>query len=164
MSCAANRATLVGYGEVDASGAVRYRVPLPISLERVTEPRSIILTLAWFSPVTVRHRSYRRAKLEIKPDRFSDSIGVSRARLQPSDKSVPRGSLFHVRYEGDSAVPFIDDGHLQFQVFCRQQGGALDRSIRYGLAVSIEAGEGIPVYQEVRQRLGIQPRVPGTTP
>lgn len=160
MSCAANRATLVGFGEVQANGcAVRYRVPLPASLEGVTEPRSLVLTLAWFSPVNVRHRSYRRAKLEIKPERFSESIGVNRVSLQPSDKSVPRGSLFHVRYEGDSAVPFIDDGHLQFRVFCREQGGALDRPIRYGVAVTIEAGEGIPVYQEVRQRLGIQPKV-----
>jgi hypothetical protein len=55
-------------------------------------------------------------------------------------------------------VPFIDDGHLTFRVFCREQGGALDQSIRYGLAATIEAGEGIAVYQKVRQRLGIQPR------
>ena len=165
MSCASNRATLVGYGEVPANGpAVRYKVPLPASLERVTEPRSITLTLAWFSPVNVRHRAYRRAKLEIKPDRFSESIGVSRVSSQPSDKSVPRGSLFHVHYEGDSAVPFIDDGHLQFLVFCRNQGGSLDGSIRYGVAVTIEAGEHIPVYQQVRQRLGIQPRVAGAAP
>ena len=165
MSCASNRATLVGYGEVPADGsAVLYRVPLPSSLERVTKPRSIVLTLAWFSPVNVRHRSYRRAKLEIQPDRFGESIGVSRAPLQPSDKSVPRGSLFHVRYDGDSAVPFVDDGHLHFRVYCREQGGPLERSIRYGLAVTIEAGEGIPVYQEVRRRLGIQPRVAGETP
>ena len=165
MSCASNRATLVGYGEVSANGpAVRYKVPLPASLERVTEPRSITLTLAWFSPVNVRHRAYRRAKLEIKPDRFSESIGVSRVGSQPSDKSVPRGSLFHVHYEGDSAVPFIDNGHLQFLVSCRNQGGSLDGSIRYGVAVTIEAGEHIPVYQQVRQRLGIQPRVAGAAP
>ena len=165
MSCASNRATLVGYGEVPADGsAVLYRVPLPSSLERVTKPRSIVLTLAWFSPVNVRHRSYRRAKLEIQPDRFGESIGVSRASPQPSDKSVPRGSLFHVRYEGASAVPFVDDGHLQFRVYCREQGGPLERPIRYGLAVTIEAGEGVPVYQEVRQRLGIRPRAAGATP
>ena len=165
MSCASNRATLVGYGEVQANGAaVLYRVPLPASLERVTEPRSITLTLAWFSPVNMRHRAYRRAKLEIKPDGFSESIGVNRLSSQPSDKSVPRGSLFHVHFEGNRAVPFIDDGHLQFRVFCREQGGSLDGSIRYGVAVTIEAGEQIPVYQQVRQRLGIQPRVAGATP
>ena len=165
MSCASNRATLVGYGEVQANGdALLYRVPLPASLERVTEPRSITLTLAWFSPVNVRHRAYRRAKLEIKPDRFSHSIGVDRVSAQPSDKAVPRGSLFHVHYEGNQAVPFVDDGHLQFRVFCREQGGSVDGSIRYGVAVTIEAGEHVPVYQQVRQRLGIQPRVAGATP
>jgi Subtilase family len=159
MACAPNRATLVGYGDALSNGtANRYRIPLPASLERVTDPRAVILSLAWFSPVNPRHASYRRAKLEIVPTSFEISIGVAREKSQPSNASVPRGSLFHVRYTGEKAVPFIDDGHITFRVFCREQGGALDQSIRYGLAVTIEAGEGITVYQEVRQRLGIQPR------
>lgn len=159
MTCAANRAILVGHGSVPADGSARqYRVPLPASLERVTEPRSITMTLAWFSPVNVRHRAYRRAKLEILPLDRMTAAGVSRAPNQPSDKSVPRGSLFHVRYEGNKAVSFVDDEHVRFRVFCREQGGSLDQQIKYGLAVTIEAGEGVPVYQEVRQRLGIRPR------
>ena len=159
MTCAANRATLVGYAAVAANPSAHlYRVPLPLSLERVTTPRSITMTLAWFSPVNFRHRAYRRAKLEIQPVDLGTSAGVRRAPDQPSDKSVPRGSLFHVRYEGEEAVPFVDDGHIQFRVFCREQAGALDLEIRYGLAVTIEAGEGVPVYQEIRQRLGIRPR------
>ena len=159
MTCAANRAVLVGHGSVPADGSARlYRVPLPASLERVTEPRLITLTLAWFSPVNVRHRVYRRAKLEIQPLDRMTAAGVSRAPDQPSDKSVPRGSLFHVRYEGSRAVPFVDDGHIRFRVFCREQAGPLYQQIRYGLAVTIEAGEGVPVYREVRQRLGIRPR------
>ena len=165
MTCAANRATLIGHGAVTPDGsATLYRVPLPASLERVTEPRSITLTLAWFSPVNVRHRAYRRAKLELQPLELGTSAGVSRAPEQPSDKSVPRGSLFHVRYRGDRAVAFVDDGHMQCRVFCREQGGALDQPIRYGLAVTIEAGEGVPVYQEIRQRLGIQPQVATNAP
>ena len=159
MTCAANRATLVGFGEVAADrSATLYRVPLPPSLERVTAPRSITMTLAWFSPVNVRHRAYRRAKLELAPADLKANAGVTRAPHQPSDKSVPRGSLFHVRYEGDKAVAFVDDGHIRFRVFCREQAGPLDRKIRYGLAVTIEAGKGVPVYQEIRQRLGIRPR------
>jgi hypothetical protein len=159
LDCAPNRATLVGYGDAPSDGAANfYRIPLPDSLERVTDPRAITLSLAWFSPVNPRHAAYRRAKLEITPSNFEVSIGVAREKSQPSDKSVPRGSLFHVRYAGEKAVPFIDDGHMTFRVFCREQGGALDQSIRYGLAVTIEAGEGIAVYQKVRQRLGIQPR------
>ena len=162
MTCAANRATLVGHSSIVSDGSADlYRVPLPASLEHVTEPRVITLTLAWFSPVNVRHRAYRRAKLEIQPVDFASTAGVSRVPEQPSDKSVPRGSLFHVRYDGNDAVPFVDDGHIQFRVFCREQAGNLDREIRYGLAVTIEAGEGVPVYQEVRQRLRIQPPLAG---
>ena len=162
MTCAANRATLVGHGSVvPGDSAALYRVPLPASLERVTEPRSITLTLAWFSPVNVRHRAYRRAKMEIQPVDFMTGAGVSRQSHQPSNKSVPRGTLFHVRYQGDNAVPLVDEGHIRFRVFCREQGGALDQAIRYGLAVTIEAGEHVPVYQEVRQRLEIRPRVAG---
>lgn len=160
MTCSPNRATLIGFGEVSADGsASRFRVPLPRSLESVREPRSITLTLAWFSPVNIRHRAYRRAKLEVRADRFEEKVGVKRAKAQPSDKSVPRGSLFHVRYEGDSAVAFVDNGHLQFQVFCHEQGGALDQPVKYGLVVSIQADEHVPVYQEIRQRLQIQPHV-----
>ena len=159
LTCAANRATLVGYGEVAPDGSASlFRVPLPSSLERVTEPRTITLTLAWFSPVNIRHRAYRKAKLEITPADFKTSAGVERSPNQPSDKSVPRGSLFHVRYEGHRAVPFVDGGHLSFRVFCREQGGPLDERIRYGLAVTIEAGEHVPVYQEVQQRLGVRTR------
>ena len=120
---------------------------------------SITLTLAWSSTVNVRHHAYRRAKLELQPLDLATSAGVSRLPEQPSDKSVPRGSLFHARYRGDRAVAFVDDGHMQCRVFCRQQGGAFDQPIRYGLAVTIEAGEGVPVYQEVRPRLGIQAQV-----
>lgn len=159
LTCAANRATLIGYGEVAADDtASLFRVPLPSSLKRVTEPRTITLTLAWFSPVNIRHRSYRKAKLEITPNDFETSAGVKRSPAQPSDKSVPRGSLFHVRYEGSRAVPFVDDGHLSFRISCRKQGGPLDEQISYGIAVTIEAGEHVPVYQEVRQSLGVQAR------
>ena len=159
MTCAANRAVLVGHGSATPDGSANlYRVPLPASLERVTEPRSITLTLAWFSPVNVRHRAYRRAKLEIQPVQLDTGVGVNRVPDQPSDKSVPRGSLFQVRYSGNKAVAFVDNGHIQFRVYCREQAGPLDRAIRYGLAVTIEAGEGIPVYEQIRQRLGIHPR------
>ena len=165
MTCAANRATLVGYGSVASDGRAKvYRLPLPVSLERVSEPRCITLTLAWFSPVNFRHLSYRRAKLEIQPVDFPKAAGTRRAPHQPSNHSVARGSLFHVRYEGDDAVPYVDDGHITFRVFCREQAGALDQEITYGLAATIEAGEGVRVYQEIRQRLGVQPRVTGNTP
>lgn len=158
MACSANRATMIGYGQIPATDeAALYRIPLPPSLERVREPRALTVSLGWFSPVNIRHQAYRRAKLEVAPDSPEAHFGVKRAADQPSDKAVPRGSLFHVRYTGERAVAFVNGNTLALRVFCREQGGVLDQSIRYGLAVTIEAGEAVPVYAEVRVGLGIRP-------
>ena len=156
LSCAPNRATLVGYGTIEAGEANVHRIPLPPSLERVTEPRALSITVAWFSPVNRRHRMYRRAKLEVGTTRsLETAAGVKRLSDQPSENSVPRGTVSHTRYEGDRAVPFVDDGHVLFRIFCREQAGALDQRVRYGVAVTIEAGEGVPVYEEVRASLAV---------
>ena len=154
LACAPNRATLVGYGTIAAGEANVHRIPLPRSLERVTEPRTLSVTVAWFSPVNRRHQAYRRAKLEVSAIRDLDTaVGVSRSGSQPSSYSVPRGTVFHETYDGDRAVAFVDDGHVVLRIYCREQAGALDQDIRYGIAVTIEAGIGIPVYGEVRARL-----------
>ena len=52
-------------------------------------------------------------------------------------------------------MAFVDDGHVVLRVYCREQAGALDQSIGSGIAVTIEAGEGLPVYDEVRARLAV---------
>ena len=160
ISCSFNRATLIGVGSItDIKRAHGYRVPLPDSLDRVKEPRSVTLTLAWFSPINTRRRDYRRAKLEIYPDDFKIKVGIKRDRYQPSHTAIKRGSLIHDRYEGKRAVDFVDNGHLSFKIFRRDQDSTIDKPVRYGVAVTIEAGEHIPVYQEVKERLAVRPRV-----
>ena len=162
ITCAPNRVTLVGSGIFENTDISHlYHILLPPSLERITEPRSVTITLAWFSPINVRSRNYRDVRLEAKAQNFETEAGVSRAKLQPSDKSTPRGTLFHVRYEGKKSVVLIKDGHLLFNVFCRAQENNLDKPARYGLAVTIEAGEHIPVYQEVREWLAVAVRAEG---
>ena len=159
LSCTPNQATLVGYGIIEARTTNIHRVPLPPSLEMVTEPRALTITVAWFSPINPRHQAYRRAKLEVSAATdLQSAVGVKRSSGQPSDKSVPRGTVFHTRYEGNEAVQFIDDGHILLRIFCREQAGSLDQSIRYGVAITIESGEGIPVYDEVRARLAVPVR------
>ena len=159
LSCAPNRATLVGYGTIEAGATNIHRIPLPPSLEMVTEPRVVTVTVAWFSPINPRHQAYRRAKLEVSAaTKLQSAVGVSRSGSQPSDKSVPRGTVFHTRYEGNKAVQFVDNGDILLRVFCREQAGSLDQIIRYGVAVTIEAGEGIPIYNEVRTRLALPVR------
>ena len=164
LTCASNRATLIGYGEItgDGVGAV-YRVPLPSSLNAVAEPRFVTCTLAWFTPVNVRNRMYRRAKLDLQAGsnlRAADGF-VTRTKLQPASSSVRRGSLLHVRHEGEKAASFMEDGHLEFTLTCATPAGPLDDPVRYGLAVTVEAGEEIPVYSEIRQGLAVRPKVEG---
>ena len=160
LSCAPSRATLVGYGTIKAGEANIHRIPLPQSLENVTEPRSLTVTVAWFSPVNRRHQAYRQAKLDVKSlQEPEDVVGTKRlSRQQPPGTSIERGTVSHTRYEGGHAVSFIDDGNASFRIHCREQAGKLDQGIRYGIAITIEAGEGIPVYEDVRARL-LAPRI-----
>lgn len=157
MTCAPERATLVGHGQIKSGQMAVCRLPLPTSLSNLTVPRSITVTIAWFSPVNVRNLAYRMAKLEVKGD-FKGEFGTPRVKHQPSFYSIPRGTLFHQRYHGDQAVPFIANGELTFRITCKEPAGTLDVPIRYGVAVTVEAGEGIPVYQEIRDRLAVRPR------
>lgn len=162
LTCASNRATLIGFGEIAADGVVAdYRVPLPPSLNAATKPRSVTCTLSWFTPVNVRHRMYRRAKLDLQARqnlRTEDGF-VERAKHQPEANSVRRGALLHVRHEGEKAASFVEDGHLHFTVTCTSPAGSLDEPIRYGLAATVEAGEGVPVYAEIREGLEVRQRV-----
>ena len=156
MACTPHRATLLGYGTISAREANVHRIPLPPSLERITEPRKVTVTVAWLSPVNPRHQAYRRAKLEAGAvTNLEAAAGVKRSGGQPPHASVSRGTVFHARYEGEEAVSFVDDGRVLLRIFCREQAGALDQPIRYGVAVTIEAGEGIAVYDEIRTRLGV---------
>jgi hypothetical protein len=157
LDCAPNQATLVGYGEIGVEQSVIYRIPLPESLERVTVPRSLSITVAWFSPVKPKHQAYRGVRLEAEPvTRSIESFGVKRRTEQPTDGSVRKGSIFHEHYDGASAVPFIDDGHLRLRVWCRDDAGAPEgAAIRYGIAITIQTDAALPIYQEVEQRLRV---------
>ena len=154
ITCAENRATLVGYGTIGAKQTNVHRIPLPESLEQVTDPRSLTITVAWISPTNPNRQEYRRAKLAVETTHGLEAgLGVSRTTHQPSHPACARGTVFHCRYEGKNAVSFLHDRYLSLPIVCREQGGSIDRSIRYGVAVTIEAGDGVPVYREVRTRL-----------
>ena len=157
LSCTPNRATLVGYGAIAARETNVHRIPLTRSLEGVKELRRLTMTVAWFSPVNPHHQAYRQARLEVtgKVADPESAVGVSRLQAQPSKTSMQRGTVFHAHHEGDRAVPFVDDGHVSVRLHCKEQAGPLEKKIPYGIAVTIEAGEGIPVYDEIRARLAV---------
>jgi len=160
LECSPNRATLVGFGTIPPESAHGYRIPLPGCLERVTDPRSLTVTVAWFSPIKPGHQSYRSVRLEASPLHPPlQVLGVERRKSQPADPSVKRGSVFHEHFHGTSAVPFIDDGHLVLQVWCKGDAGVVDNDpVRYGIAITLEAETALPVYDEIQQRLRVRPR------
>ena len=159
LECANNRATLLGVGELNLDGGHRYRIPLPACLERVTEPRALTVSVAWFSPVKPGHQSYRCVRLEAAPANPPMVVlGVERHKGQPADASTKRGSVFHEHFEGDAAVPFIDDGHLSLQVWCKEDAGMVPpHPVRYAVAVTLRAEAEIPVYDQIQARLRIRP-------
>jgi hypothetical protein len=160
LDCAKNQATLVGYGTLQPDHAHNYRIPLPRSLEGVTDPRAVAITVAWFTPVRAGHQSYRTVKLEAAPVQAKESLGVARFKDQPTDPSVKKGTVFHERFFGERAVPFIDDGHLSVRVWCKDDAGNNGNAVRYAIAVTIEAGTPLRIYEEVRERLRVRPRPP----
>jgi hypothetical protein len=159
VECDMNRATLVGYGELPTDHAHSYRIPLRGCLERVTDPRSLTVTIAWFSPIKPSRQSYRCVRLEAAPLHPPiEVLGVERLKLQPSDATVKRGTIFHEHFHGAKAVPFIDNGHLGLSVWCKEDAGGVENAIRYGIAITIEAEAAIPIYDEIRERLRVAPR------
>jgi hypothetical protein len=158
IECAANRATLIGFGTLEPDKVLNYRVPLPPSLERVTDPRSLTITLAWFSPIRPGHQNYRCIRLEASPVQHMQALGVGRHTDQPTDGPVKRGTVFHEHFQGAKAVPFLDDGYLNLQVWRKEDAGGASSAVRFGIAISIEAEGALPVYDEIAQRLRIAPR------
>ena len=158
LDCAPNRATLVGFGALRSAQAHNYRIPLPGSLERVTDPRALTVTIAWLSPMRPGYQSYRRVKLEAEPSEPLVSLGVNRWAEQPPDDAVKKGTVFHERFFGEHAVLFIDDGHLALRVWCKDDAGDDIQATRYAIAVTIETETPIPVYTEIQQRLRVRPR------
>lgn len=162
LDCAENQATLVGYGSLAPENGHRYRIPLPPSLRNVTDPRSLTLTVAWLSPVRAGHQSYRAVKFEAAPIDPTLAIGVERDKQQPGDRTVQRGTVFHERFTGSRAAPFVDDGHLSFDVWCKDDAGNGATPVAYALAVTIEAGTALPIYEEVELRMRVRATPPTT--
>jgi hypothetical protein len=160
LECSKNRATLVGAGVLAPDSAHSYLIPLPACLEGVTDPRSLSVTIAWISPIKPGHQSYRGVRLEAAPmDPSIQVLGVQRRRSQPADPSVKRGTIFHEHFEGESAIAFVNDGHLALRVWCKEDAGVADGMlVRYGIAVTIKAGDALPIYQQIQERLRVRLR------
>ena len=152
-SCSAQRATVLGCGELsDGQGHV-FSVPLPPSLSSRREWRRLTVTLAWLSPIAPKTQKYRASSLWFEVSNKDLAV----ARMAADWQAVRRGTVQHEIFEGESAVPIAEGDVLTVKVNCRSDATRVLEAIQYGLVVSLEVAEGIDiaVYDEVRSRIAV---------
>jgi len=151
LGCAEHRATAVGCGEIEAEQGYIYAFPLPSGLSGNRLWKRLVVTLAWFSSINPRHRSYRRAALWVD---FPD-MPLELRRRQVLDRVAQRGTVEHAVLEGERADAFNPGSEMAIRVNCRADAGHLDAPVPYALAVTLEVAEGseVAIYDEIRTRI-----------
>ena len=157
LACDEQRVTVLGFGELSDGQGAEFSFPLPPSLSAVTDARRLTISLAWLTPVQCTNQKYRVAHVWFNPPKWNkiDERGINAVRT-----ASQRGTVQHEVFEDRRAIPFEDGENLVIKVNCREDAAAFSEPIRYGLAVTLEVMEGveisIPIYQEIRERLGVR--------
>ena len=156
LSCAENRSTVIGFGEIEATKAHEYNFPLPIGLSDHSIKRQMLVTLAWFSPINPKHRNLREAKLEVKSSENWNDTPLKLKRKDSSFYQVIRGTVQHEVFKNNTlkTASYGEGKYISLQVVCKADATeSLEDKIPYGLAVTLEVEGNIPIYSEIRQRL-----------
>ncbi|OMG71376.1 S8 family peptidase [Burkholderia ubonensis] len=160
LTCTAQRATVLGCSEIREGEVHEYAFPLPIDLSARKLWRRLVVTLAWLTPINPDHRNLREAKLELEPGGATwDDIPLKLKRQDGDHNQVLRGTVQHEVLEGASIIAAYQDGEsVRIRVVCKKDATVrLDEVIPYGLAVTLEVKEDIPIYQQIRAK--IKPQV-----
>jgi hypothetical protein len=156
LACTDQRATVLGCGEIREAQIHEYDFPLPPALSAQKLWRRLIVTLAWFTPINPGHRNLREAKLEMLPGSSNwASIPLKLDRIDGDHNQVQRGTVQHEVLEGNKVISAYQDGDvIKIRVVCKKDATArLDDVIPYGLAVTLEVKDDIPIYQEIQTRI-----------
>jgi len=160
LGCNEQRATLLGFGQLNDGEAHVYNLPLPPSLSAQREWRKFTVTLAWLSPVASTTQRYREAQLwfdfeDGKKSREKLSGKLRVTGIDSDSDATRRGTVQHEVFEGESAVAISDGDTLQIKVNCRKDAREIETPVAYGLVVSLEVAEGVnlPIYNEIRTRI-----------
>lgn len=145
------KATMLGWGEINSDDEHTFVVPLPPSLAGKKIWKRLTITLAWFSPINPGHRAYRKAALSFEPPKTELQVN----RQQVDHNTVRRGTIQHEILEGDKAVAFKHGDTLKVRILCQEKAGELSTKIAYVIAATVEVAEGenLPIWQEVRDIL-----------
>lgn len=157
VACAADRATFWATGHLPPDQVADISVPVPQCIGGRAQPHFVAATLAWFTPVAVGRRAYRAVRMNLSEPESLKTLGVSADREQPDVRQTRRGTLIQRRWSGSRAPAASAADTLQLTVQREPDSGTrIDEPVPFALAVSIAMPGVIEVYEQVRQRLGIQ--------
>lgn len=166
LGCTEQRGTVIGCGEITTDKIHEYRFPVPYEFSGQKTFRRMVVTLAWFSPINIRHRYLREAKLEIKPGGKWDETPLKIKRTDGDNNQVKRGTVQHEILEGKNKLAaFNKNEEIILQIICKKDAtNQLEYPIPYGLAVTLEAAadSAIPVYEKISERLSEQVDIKAT--
>ena len=164
-------ATLVGLGSIQKDRGVIFDMPLPPFLSGDTIGRSMLVTLAWFSPVEPTRARYRLAALEAiaadgsmqEDGEKDDEWGLGMKSAPPNKYLISRGTIWSQRlvHKRKKVTKFVDDATLPIRVQCRDaSGGGLNRDeeIRFAMVVTLQLEEAVryDIHEQIRDRLLIR--------
>lgn len=156
LTCTAQRATVLGFGQIKENEVHEYAFPIPKGLSSRKVWRRMVVTLAWFTPINPGHCNLREAKLVLEPGLGKWKEQIFELNRQDGDyRQVTRGTVQHEVFESEKQIRVFEDGEtLLIHVVCKRDATArLDEDVPYGLAVTLETKEDIPIYQEIRTRI-----------
>ena len=160
LGCNPQRATLLGFGQLNDGEAHVYHLPLPSSLNAQRIWRKFTVTLAWLSPIASTTQRYRKAQLwfdfeDGKEPRKKLEGKLNVKGIDSDSNATRRGTVQHEVFEGKTAVAISGEDFLRIKVNCRKDARKISSPISYGLIVSLEVAEGVglPIYNEIRTRI-----------
>ena len=165
QACLSSRATLWGHGVVGENDALTFHLPLPAAVYGNRIPRKVIATLAWFSPVEPGMRDYKAVRLQIEEPNVTASVGIKSQTGQPQKNESLRGTTFHRCWRGSKLMDLVENGLLPITISRKPDTAEdLPGATAFGLAVSLESEGDLEIYDPVRVRMALQPRVAAAVP
>ncbi|ARO88915.1 hypothetical protein EBAPG3_014690 [Nitrosospira lacus] len=160
VACTEDRATFWATGTLPREQAVTVQVPIPICINGQAKLHALHATLAWFTPVLPGRQSYRAVRLTLTESDELFSLRVDAAKAQPDQNQGRRGTVYSRRWEGAQA-PVIGTNQVVTLTVRREpdQGPVIDEPIPFALAVTFAMPGVTQIYEEVRARLSIAPRI-----
>ena len=163
-----NGVTMVGFGSIRKDQSLVFRLPLPESMSGDRVPRSMRITISWFSPINPARAQYRLASLEAVAADGVDNDELDRWGLNlksdgPDANMIKRGSVWSKRMIHDTqGIPaFDEDAEIPICVQCRDaSGGGLsqDEDIEFAIAVTLEIETDVQydIHDEIKQKIRLR--------